>query len=153
MLFPVISQQSFATHSINKNRCRDWGVTSVVLCILPSIYLVCVHPYILLHFGKCFSYLFVCFPSVRPSTLKLGSKGSGDSVLVLMHVTYLSHLLCTYIQLSSTLLHAQASPPDYCSGLGSAPPATAHAQNVLHSETKSKVRPPKEFVRTGAIPT
>ena len=24
-------------------------------------------------------------------TLKLGSKGSGDSVLVLMHVTYLAH--------------------------------------------------------------
>ena len=43
-------------------------------------------------------------------TLKLGSKGSGDSVLVLMHVTYLSHLLCAYIQLTSTFLHAHASP-------------------------------------------
>ena len=32
-------------------------------------------------------------------TLKLGSKGSGDSVLVLMHVTYLAHLL--YIMKSS----------------------------------------------------
>ena len=27
------------------------------------------------------------------------------------------------------------SSPDYCSELGSAPTATAHAQNVLHSET------------------
>ena len=74
-------------------------------------------------------------------TLKLGSKGSSDSVLTLMHVTYLVHLLRTY--LTSTFLHVQASPPGYCSGLGSAPPATAHAQNVLHLETKSKVRPKK----------
>ena len=71
-------------------------------------------------------------------TLKLGSKESGDSVLVLMHVTYLAHLLCTYIQLTSTFLHAQASPPDYCSRLGSAPTATAHAQNVLHSRLSRK---------------
>ena len=35
------------------------------------------------------------------------------------------------------------SPPNYCSGLGSAPTATAHAQNQLYSETKSKVRPKK----------
>ena len=32
-------------------------------------------------------------------------------------------------------------PQIICSGLGSAPTATAHAQTVLHSETKSKVRP------------
>ena len=51
-------------------------------------------------------------------TLKLGSKGSGDSVLVLMHVTYLAH---SYIQLTSAFLPAQASPPDYCSGLGTRP--------------------------------
>ena len=72
-------------------------------------------------------------------TLKLGSKGSGDSVLVLMHVTYLAHLLCTYIQLTSTFLHA-LSPPDYWSGLGSAPPATAHVQNMLHSFDEAKKR-------------
>ena len=65
-------------------------------------------------------------------TLKLGSKGRGDSILVLMHVTYLVHLLCT----------------DFCSGLGSAPPATAHAHNVFHSETKSKVLP-KKLSRSG----
>ena len=46
-------------------RCRD-GVTCVVLCTLPSIYLVCVVfgtaiPTSFYIFGKCFSYLFVCF--------------------------------------------------------------------------------------------
>ena len=52
----------------SKKRCRD-GVTCVVLCVactLPSIYLVCVVfgtaiPTSLYIFGKCFSYLFVCF--------------------------------------------------------------------------------------------
>ena len=34
-------------------------------------------------------------------------------------------------------------PQIICSGLGSAPTATAHAQNVLHSETRSKIRPKK----------
>ena len=43
-----------------KKRCRD-GVTCVVLCTLPSIYLVCVFfgtaiPTSLYIFGKCFSY-------------------------------------------------------------------------------------------------
>ena len=70
--------------------------------------------------------------------LKLGSKRNGDSVLAFMHVTYLAHSLCTYIQLTSVPLHAQASPPDYSSGLGSVPPATAHAQNVLHSKVHPK---------------
>ena len=67
--FPVISQQGLDTCSIQKKRCRD-GVTCVVLCVactLPSIYLVCVVfgtaaiPTSLNIFGKCFSYLFVCF--------------------------------------------------------------------------------------------
>ena len=45
-----------------KKRCRD-GVTCVVLCTLPSIYLVCVVfgtaiPTSFYIFGKCFSYLF-----------------------------------------------------------------------------------------------
>ena len=41
-MFPVISQQSLDTRSFQKKkRCRD-GVTCVVLCTLPSIYLVCV---------------------------------------------------------------------------------------------------------------
>ena len=44
-----------------KKRCRD-GVTCVVLCTLPSIYLVCVVfgtaiPTSFYIFGKCFSYL------------------------------------------------------------------------------------------------
>ena len=55
-------------------------------------------------------------------TLKLGSKESGDSVLVLMHVTYLAHLLCTYIQYILTctglaprlLLRARLRPTRYC---------------------------------------
>ena len=64
-MFPVISQQSLGTRSIQKNkRCRD-GVTCVVLCTLPSIYLVCVVfgtaiPTSFYIFGKCFSYLFAC---------------------------------------------------------------------------------------------
>ena len=46
-----------------KKRCRD-GVTCVVLCTLPSIYLVCVVfgtaiPTSFYIFGKCFSY-FTC---------------------------------------------------------------------------------------------
>ena len=46
-----------------KKRCRD-GVTCVVLCTLPSIYLVCVVfgtaiPTSFYIFGKCFSYLFL----------------------------------------------------------------------------------------------
>ena len=40
-MFPIISQQSLDTRSIPKKRCRN-GVTCVVLCTLPSIYLVCV---------------------------------------------------------------------------------------------------------------
>ena len=45
-----------------KKRCRD-GVTCVVLCTLPSIYLVCVVfgtaiPTSFYIFGKCFSYLY-----------------------------------------------------------------------------------------------
>ena len=52
----------------SKKRYRD-GVACVVLCVactLPSIYLVCVAfgtaiPTSLYIFGKCFSYLFVCF--------------------------------------------------------------------------------------------
>ena len=64
-MFPVISQQSLDTRSIQKNkRCRD-GVTCVVLCTLPSIYLVCVVfgtaiPTSFYIFGKCFSYFFAC---------------------------------------------------------------------------------------------
>ena len=63
-MFPVISQQSLDTRSIQKKRCRD-GVTCVVLCTLPSIYLVCVVfgtaiPTSFYIFGKCFSYLFAC---------------------------------------------------------------------------------------------
>ena len=77
--------------------------------------------------------------TLHMETLKLGSKGSGDSVLVLMHVTYLAHSLCTYIQLTSTFLHA-LSPPDYWSGLGSTPPATVHVQNMLHSFDEAKKR-------------
>ena len=46
-----------------KERCRD-GVTCVVLCTLPSIYLVCVVfgtaiPTSFYIFGKCFSYLYI----------------------------------------------------------------------------------------------
>ena len=64
-MFPVISQQSLDTRSIQKKkRCRD-GVTCVVLCTLPSIYLVSVVfgtaiPTSFYIFGKCFSYLFAC---------------------------------------------------------------------------------------------
>ena len=63
-VFPVISQQSLDTRSIKKKRCRD-GVTCVVLCTLPSIYIVCVVfgtaiPTSFYIFGKCFSYLFAC---------------------------------------------------------------------------------------------
>ena len=66
-MFPVISQQSLDTRFFQKKRCRD-GVTCVVLCTLTStaihISSLCgfwhCHPYILLHFGKCFSYLFAC---------------------------------------------------------------------------------------------
>ena len=63
-MFPVISQQSLDTRSIPKKRCRD-GVTCVVLCTLPSIYLVCVVfgtaiPISFYIFGKCFSCLFEC---------------------------------------------------------------------------------------------
>ena len=48
----------------SKKRRRD-GVTCVVLCTLPSIYLVCVVfgtaiPTSFYIFGKCFSYLFAC---------------------------------------------------------------------------------------------
>ena len=42
------------------------------------------------------------------------------------------------------------APRFICSGLGSAPTATAHAQNVLQSETKTKVRP-KILARTVRI--
>ena len=47
-----------------KKRCRN-GVTCVVLCTLPSMYLVCVVfgtaiPTSFYIFGKCFSYLFAC---------------------------------------------------------------------------------------------
>ena len=66
-MFPVISQQTLDTRSIKK-RCRD-GVTCVVLCTLPSIYLVCVLfgtaiPTTFYIFGKCFSYLFACIFAV-----------------------------------------------------------------------------------------
>ena len=48
-----------------KKRCRD-GVTCIVLCTLPSIYLVCVVfgtaiPTSFYIFGKCFSYLYIYF--------------------------------------------------------------------------------------------
>ena len=61
-MFPVISQQSLDTCSIQKKRCRN-GVTCVVLCTLPSMYLVCVVfgtaiPTSFYIFGNCFSYLF-----------------------------------------------------------------------------------------------
>ena len=59
----------------------------------------------------------------------------------LMHVTYLAHFTMYVYTAYQYILTYTGSPPDYCSGLGSATPATAHAQNVLHSETKSKVRP------------
>ena len=63
-MFPVISQQSLDTCSFQRKGCRD-GVTCVVLCTLPSIYLVCVVfgtaiPTSFYIFGKCFSYLFEC---------------------------------------------------------------------------------------------
>ena len=75
--------------------------------------------------------------------------GSGDSVLVLMHVTFLAHLL-TVCSLATQTLSASggSGSQDHAfyqyiltctglaSGLGSAPTATAHAQNVLHSENK-----------------
>ena len=57
-----------------KERCRD-GVTCVVLCTLPSIYLVCVvfgtaiPPYFYI-FGKCFSYLFACIFLLYYSTIQ-----------------------------------------------------------------------------------
>ena len=70
-------------------------------------------------------------------TLRLGSKGSAlylfSCILLAFHIYY--------VRIYSLPVYAQASPPDYCSGLGSAPPATAHVQNVLHWETNSKVRP------------
>ena len=63
-----------------KKRCRD-GVTCVVLCILPSIYLVCVFfgtaiPTSFYIFGKCFSYLydyvsFSCYSTRSSKGLKL----------------------------------------------------------------------------------
>ena len=73
-------------------------------------------------------------------TLKLGGKRSGDSVLVLMRVTYLAYLLRVY----SLPVHSYMHRPRYYSGLGSAPTATVHAQNVSHSETKLKVRAKKK---------
>ena len=70
--------------------------------------------------------------------------GSGDSVLVLMHVTYLAHLL-TVRSLASQGIGGSGSR-DYasyqyiliCTRLAPrlAPTATAHVHNVLHSETK-----------------
>ena len=73
-MFPVISQQSLDTRSIQKKRCRD-GVTCVLLCTLPSIYLVCVVfgtaiPTSLYIFGKCFSYLFACIFFLYYSTIQ-----------------------------------------------------------------------------------
>ena len=71
----LLSTQSCFQYSDNKptcfllkRRCRE-GVTCVVLCVactLPFIYLVCVVfgtaiPTSLYVFGKCFSYLLVCF--------------------------------------------------------------------------------------------
>ena len=64
-----------------KKRCRD-GVTCVVLCTLPSIYLVCVVfgtaiPTSFYIFGKCFSY-FICvmganIPSADIAMIPTGS--------------------------------------------------------------------------------
>ena len=74
--------------------------------------------------------------------------GSGNSVLVLMHITYLAHLLTVCSLAGQTLsasggsalrdyyaVHSHMCPQIICSGLGSAPTATAHAQNVLHEST------------------
>jgi len=86
--------------------------------------------------------------SRRLETLKLGSKGSGDSVLVLMHVS----LHIYYVPIYSVPVHSymhRPHPQIICSGLDSAPTATAHVQNVLHSETKSKVHPTKKISPVG----
>ena len=82
----VFSQQSLDTHSIQKKRCRD-GVTCVVLCTLPSIYLVCVVfgtaiPTSFYIFGKCFSYLFACiFCCTTVPYRRLSSKLSTNTFL------------------------------------------------------------------------
>ena len=60
-----ITGNIFVQKTKMKKRCRD-GVTCVVLCTLPSIYLVCVVfgtaiPTSFYIFGKCFSYLFVIY--------------------------------------------------------------------------------------------
>ena len=97
-------------------------------------------------------------PKWTQETFKLDGRmlGSGDSVLVLMHVTFLAHLLTVCSLATQTLSASGGSgsqdhafyqyiltctglawrPQIICSGLGSAPTATAHAQNVLHSENK-----------------
>ena len=63
-MFPVILQQSLDTRSIQKKRCRDGVYLCSPLHTAIHISSLCgfwhCHPYILLHFGKCFSYLFAC---------------------------------------------------------------------------------------------
>ena len=66
-----ITGNIFVQKTKMKKRCRD-GVTCVVLCTLPSIYLVCVVfgtaiPTSFYIFGKCFSY-FITMETPSSST-------------------------------------------------------------------------------------
>ena len=85
-------------------------------------------------------------------------------VQCLMHVTYLAHLLTVCSLASQTLwasggsgsldyaflqVHSHMHWPRPNSGLGRVPTAIAHAQNVLYSDTKSKVLPRKELAQNG----
>ena len=81
-------------------------------------------------------------------TLKLGSKGSGDSVLVLVHVTYFAHLLCMYQYILTctglaprVLLRARLRPTRYC----------ACAEHVLSRKNAQKrISPAHTHVVAGA---
>ena len=92
-------KKNLDTRSIKKKRCRD-VVICVVLCVactLPSIYLVCVVfgtaiPTSLYIFGKCFSYLFVCFFVVPQYTIHVVAHQVKSTPLVGMYENISSKL-------------------------------------------------------------
>ena len=86
----------YTFYSKKKKRCRD-GVTCVVLCTLPSIYLVCVvfgtailtSFYI---FGKCFSYFFACIlccTTVPYRRLSFSKLSTGNCWLARLSICFL----------------------------------------------------------------
>ena len=86
-----ITGNIFVQKTKMKKRCRD-GVTCVVLCKLPSIYLVCVVfgtaiPTSFYIFGKCFSYFIYVFHFTQDGTTPLfmaSQKGNLDVVEILL---------------------------------------------------------------------